>query len=121
MPCVFFKNVPTGFVFDPNLIRQLHQTISVLADGANVELHVENTHYTMLTPAGTMVPATNVHAVVEWHERPQHIATAVAIAIHYFLTAHGIGNGSDITIRDYPSGSFYFDGKVVESGPPVAA
>jgi hypothetical protein len=68
-----------------------------------------------LRPDGSLSDQHGVHVFVEWHEgRSAEVKEAMGKVIHTFLNYHGLGEGTDITFRDYPRGeSFVFNGEMV--------
>lgn len=120
MPCIFLRNVPKDFKFSPSLVRSFHRALAEIdsAEIGSFEIHVENTHYSLLMPDGLTRQAANVHVFVEGHERPLEVKRKIAQQIHFFLVVHNIGNDSDITFRDSPSETFFLNGVIVQGGRP---
>lgn len=118
MPCLFLRNVPPGMNFDPQETLKLYEGIAAAAevDAGKVQVHLENTWYYLLGLDGTRKLGHGVHGFVEWHEgRSLTAKQQMATAIQRFLGHHGLGQGFDLTFRDYPKGeSFFFEGTLVE-------
>jgi hypothetical protein len=117
MPCLFIRNVPPDTSFDPEFTRVLYEEIAALAgcEIDEIEVHIETTQYKILLPDGSLSDQHGVHVFVEWHEgRSVLTKIDMGIVIHNFLKRHGLGEGTDITFRDYPRGeSFVFNGEMV--------
>ncbi len=119
MPCLFMRNIPARVSFDPLATRVLYERI---AKATNVpldlvEVHVENTKYSLLRADGTFSPTHGVHVFIEWFGgKGEQAKEEVAKAVQAFLVFHDIGEGSDTTFRDSPAGSFYYEGVRVAGG-----
>ena len=120
MPCLFFRNVPENVEFESQVIRALHIELQEVVS-STWEVHIENTQYVILDPSGLPLEPHEhgVHVFVEWHGgRGIKVKIAIARAVQRFLQWHGLGEGSDLTFRDSPSETFFFEGKLVEGGLP---
>jgi len=116
MPCLFFRNVPPRMEWDYDACGKLYFEISNAARCAisRVEVHIENTQYQLLRINGKLVSSHGVHVFVEWFAgRTDNAKEQIAVAIQQFLDQHNLGSGSDITFRDSPAGTFYFEGERV--------
>ncbi len=120
MPCIFIRNWSKRSDWlnrdaTLTLFEKLAAAAGVSID--EVEVHLENTEYDLLLPTGQTYNGHGVHVFVEWHEgRSAETKAAMAVAIHKFLVAHEAGKGSDITFRDSPHHTFFYEGKPVEDG-----
>ena len=129
MPCVFLKNMPTNFTgHTSNWCRtedvfQAQQLYAKIAKAAgcqtdDVESHLSNENYKLLSTAGYIVACPNVHGFVIWfgkEKRDVKVKQKIADALQYYLNKFEIGNGFDLTFVDMPAGSFFVekDGQAV--------
>lgn len=116
MPCLFIRNVPSRMEWDSDACGKLYFEIAKAArcSISGVEVHIENTQYQLLRMNGKLDSSHGVHVFVEWFAgRTDAAKEQIAVAIQQFLDHHNLGSGLDITFRDSPAGTFYFEGKRV--------
>lgn len=119
MPTVYLKNVPPSIVFHRHSVLSLHERLKTCT-GHECEVIIEDVKHRVLSPDDGEVRGTNsVRVVIELYGgRSADTKEKIVMAVQIFLVLHGIGEGSDITFREYLSESFYVEGDLVPGGQP---
>jgi hypothetical protein len=131
MPCIFLRYIPLDFdsltrlTYWNALVANMYQGIAEAAgcEVDQVEIHLSNENFCLLSPDGKMLRCPNVHGEVEWFgSENRDLATKqkIANALQDFLDECQVGKGFNLAFHDFPAGSFFVekDGKsqMVEGG-----
>lgn len=124
MPCVFLRNLPETF-FTSTLVSEdffkpsfsaadMYKKIAEAAGCGidDVEVHLSNETYRLLSQNGHPVSCSNVHGEVEWHgseDRGIKVKQAIADALQQYLNSYLVGEGFDLAFHDSPAGTFFVE------------